>query len=327
MAMPDEQTFPVLSAERQLRFYQRLESIRHRHLSQALRAAVDAADLRLVDAELAELTPAAALRRVASFGLRGEVFFAVPSLLTADPHLLGYYRLLLGISQKAFYRQPPLTALQRLENDGILPEPLRAQLPAVCRGLAGTTAELVLGLPTLSLQHVHELQLLTFGASLVGGENNRIGQTAVQRVFDLTASLLPVEPPSPGARAIAVSNAAGRRVTIEFGADPDILITEHLPGGPQPSVSIEIKGGSDRSNQHNRLGEAEKSHQKAKGRGCFEFWTICQVALDPVTAARESPTTSRFFDLAAILDVGSNQHREFRQLLRYKVGVADTETG
>jgi hypothetical protein len=32
-------------------------------------------------------------------------------------------------------------------------------------------------------------------------------------------------------------------------------------------VAVEIKGGKDYSNIHNRIGEAEKSHQKAKKEG------------------------------------------------------------
>jgi len=39
-------------------------------------------------------------------------------------------------------------------------------------------------------------------------------------------------------------------------------------------VAIEVKGGTDVSNAHNRAGEAEKSHTKAKGKGFRDFWTI-----------------------------------------------------
>ena len=39
-------------------------------------------------------------------------------------------------------------------------------------------------------------------------------------------------------------------------------------------IAIEIKGGTDVSNLHNRLGEAEKSHQNARLLGFTQFWTI-----------------------------------------------------
>jgi hypothetical protein len=35
-------------------------------------------------------------------------------------------------------------------------------------------------------------------------------------------------------------------------------------------AAIEIKGGRDYSNIHNRIGEAEKSHQKAEKQGYVE---------------------------------------------------------
>ncbi len=54
---------------------------------------------------------------------------------------------------------------------------------------------------------------------------------------------------------------------IEFSSDPDVLITEKLQSGVRYILSIEVKGGTDASNIHNRLGEAEKSHLKAKKFG------------------------------------------------------------
>jgi hypothetical protein len=86
-------------------------------------------------------------------------------------------------------------------------------------------------------------------------------------------------------------------------------------------VSIEVKGGTDISNIHNRLGEAEKSHQKARNRGFFEFWTIVRCDVDPAMAARESPTTSRFFHLDRISDQKAPEHREFRDLLGSLLGI------
>lgn len=42
------------------------------------------------------------LSLLASKGLRGEIVFATPIILKSNPYLLGYYRLLLGYSQKYF---------------------------------------------------------------------------------------------------------------------------------------------------------------------------------------------------------------------------------
>ena len=79
--------------------------------------------------------------------------------------------------------------------------------------------------------------------------------------------------------------------------------------------------GTDASNIHNRIGEAEKSHQKARSRGFREFWTIIRVDVDEVTARRESPTTSHFFHLDRISDRSTAEHQRFRDLLSSLVGI------
>lgn len=61
----------------------------------------------------------------------------------------------------------------------------------------------------------------------------------------------------------------------------------------------------DISNIHNRIGEAEKSHQKAKADGYVERWTVINVErADMKTLSRESPSTDRFYRLSQI-DAGS----------------------
>src|ERR1043166_1134451 len=77
-----------------------LEAFRKLYLQQALSNAIAAADLRAINAELDRLAPAEDLKALASRGIRGEFLFALPSLLKMKPNLLGYYRLLLGYSQK-----------------------------------------------------------------------------------------------------------------------------------------------------------------------------------------------------------------------------------
>ena len=71
-------------------------------------------------------------------------------------------------------------------------------------------------------------------------------------------------------------------------------------------IAIEVKGGKDFSNIHNRLGEAEKSHQKAKSEGFNEFWTIVNVqGLETNVWKRETPTTNELFTLDKICEIGS----------------------
>jgi hypothetical protein len=86
--------FEVLLPDLQIAFYYRLKEIEDRYLGEALRNTVNGLDISVLDTELSQLVKAESLRKVASFGLRGELFFPVPYLLKTNPYLLGYYRLL-----------------------------------------------------------------------------------------------------------------------------------------------------------------------------------------------------------------------------------------
>ena len=87
-------------------------------------------------------------------------------------------------------------------------------------------------------------------------------------------------------------------------------------------VAIEVKGGQDYSNIHNRIGEAEKSHQKAKKDGYVECWTVVNVDLiDMSMAQRESPTTNRFYRLSELLTDSSPDLRDFSLQILSAAGI------
>jgi hypothetical protein len=197
-----------------------------------------------------------------------------------------------------------------------------AVLPALCRSLIDTGAQLFAGVQPISTATIHELQLLTIGPQLRGAENNVIGQDATRIVFELVRSLVAAHITTSTEQVITIKNAAGRIVRIAFASDPDIAIMETLPTMAIPSVSIEIKGGKDVSNVHNRIGEAEKSHQKAKSAGFTQFWTILNARIAPDMAGRESPTTTAFFNLDDVLAESTAAHHQFRDLLYQTIGVA-----
>jgi len=308
-------SFAVLRPDLQVAFYYILESVRGEFLAEALRDAVGGLAIAEVDRQLGRLVPGPSLARVAAFGLRGETVFPVPVVLEANPSLLGYYRLLYGLSQKEFYNKGPFGRFKVLEEGGAIPARLESQIEALCGSLIGTAEHLVASLDRLSVDTIHELQLLTLGPQLRGSQNTKIGEQATREVFDVIAQIADPFVREATKRTIVLENKAGRTVLVEFSSDPDVKITEKLESGVRPLVSVEIKGGADASNVHNRLGEAEKSHQKAKARGFFEFWTILRVDVDEPTARRESPTTSHFFSLDGLLDKTSAEHRRFRELL------------
>jgi hypothetical protein len=95
--------FPILEPNLQIEFYFRLQIINQQYLSNALGETIKELDIFQIDKQLSEFVEPKYLKKVASFGLRGEIFFPVPYIIESNPKLLGYYRLLLGISQKAFY--------------------------------------------------------------------------------------------------------------------------------------------------------------------------------------------------------------------------------
>lgn len=119
-----------------------------------------------------------------------------------------------------------------------------------------------------------------------------------------------------------MDNASKRKVIIALRSDPDIRIQEEFEGQLRNILAIEIKGGSDISNAHNRAGEAEKSHRKAKAQGFREYWTIISLAgVDLTMLQQESPTTNLWFDVAQVLARQGNYWMEFRSRFAGAVGI------
>lgn len=312
--------YTTIRPDTQVAFYYRLRTLRGLYLQDALKKTVGSMDIEALDRQLAAYVPTDCLKKVASLGLRAEVFFPVPCILEANPFLLGYYRLLFGLSQKEFYNKGPFGRFKVLEDKGVLAS-LKPELVPLCKSLIGTAEALVGGIEELSLAVVHDLQLLTMGPQLGGSANTKLGKEAAKEVYGLFAQILGPYIREAADRSIRVENDSGRSVMIEFLSDPDVRITEEMSSGTRKIVSIEVKGGADASNIHNCLGEAEKSHRKAKEGGFHELWTILRVNIGASVAQRESPTTSRFFHLDRIADTSSAEHREFRDLVAAVIGI------
>jgi hypothetical protein len=310
-----QSTLPILKPDLQVAFYHKLKSINDQYLYQALSDTVKHFSIPDIDKQLAEYVDHESLKKVASFGLRGEIFFPVPCIMQSNPKLLGYYRLLLGISQKEFYNKGPFGTFKRLEEQGIISKKISPQIEALCISLIGTAEIMIEQIDDLSLTTIRDLQILTLGPQLRGGLNTEFGKNATDKIFELLKSLVLPYLKSETDKTLIIENDSKRIVTLEFSSDPDIRIIEMIGSTNRPLVSIEIKGGKDRSNIHNRIGEAEKSHQKAKGNNFFEFWTIIRIDMDYADAKRESPTTTRFFNIDHIQDPNHDEYQLFRDLL------------
>lgn len=315
-------TFTSLAPDSQLLFAAKLDAVRTLFLHEALAEAVGRVDLKKVDAELHLIAAAPSLTSLAAFGLRGESFFPVPSLLSVKPSLLGYYRLLYGISQKRFYKGTAYGAFKNMETKGTIRTDQVADLEHLCMAIGKTGDVLVAALTPMSVELIHELQLLTYGAQLKGMENNLIGNAGIKEFKDFLLTVIPTEVISSLSDSVIVfRNAAGRTVTITIAADPDISIVEAGLLGFNQLLAIEIKAGTDASNRLNRLGEAEKSHLKARSRGHTRFWTIVKVPYSQADMSANSPTTQEFWLMDRIKDPHDSDHARFVEAFKSNVGL------
>ncbi len=309
-------------------FSMALRHLRKTMLQEALGETIEQLELSQVDRELATLAPAKSLKALARQGLRGELLFAVPCVLEKNPRLLGYYRLLLGHSKKIFYTgETGLTTFKRMEEGGTLGMALAPRLAELCAGLNDNAARLMegVGFDRVSMSLLDDLTLLTLGPQLRGGENNKKGTTAITTVFDVIHEIVRGHTAIAEADKIVLVNAAGRTVSIQFSADPDIVIREEMSGGGQRDlIAIEVKGGTDFSNIHNRVGEAEKSHQKARARGFVECWTVVNVSrFDSTMAHRESPSTDRFYTMESLSAAEGPEYADFRGRIVGATGISE----
>lgn len=295
--MPDVN---IPSPALQIDFSYALGQIRSVYLQDALSKTVDDIDLPTLDNQLAEYVPQDSLKALAKRGLRGELVFSMPCMLEINPFLLGYYRLLLGFSQKEFYTTKfGVSGFKSMEVKGILTDRNKDRLPDLCVGMVGSACALLdgIGVDRVSKELLDDLTLLTVGPQLRGGANVKKGVAGIVDVFEAIHEIVEHAATESTSGQIQITNAADRKVFIEFAPDPDIVIREEMNASSIRNViAIEVKGGTDFSNIHNRVGEAEKSHQKAKAEGYVECWTVVNVdRIDMEMAQRESPSTNRFY--------------------------------
>jgi hypothetical protein len=293
-------------------------------LSDALAETLGKVDPVELKNEILRFAPPEALRILAQAKIRDEQVFPTPSVLRARPTLVGYYRLLLGSSQKEFYAGGTgMSPLKRMEVKGLLGIVQEALLNEFCTSMGIVLGELVQQIsPSVTPRDVDELRLLTLGSQFQGANNVRIGKTATDDVFLAISELVERFVKERHDRSLTLVNSAKRKVVIQLASDPDICIVESFDTKTHKKVAIEIKGGTDKSNAHNRAGEAEKSHQKAKGDGFRDFWTlIAKRGLDINKLMKESPTTTSWFDVAQVLARTGDDWNEFRNRLAEALGV------
>ncbi|MGD0619106.1 MAG: XcyI family restriction endonuclease [Bryobacteraceae bacterium] len=313
-----------LTPSRQVIFHQMLVAARKSVLMDALSEALGELDPTATKNQILDYVPADAQKILAAAGIRDEHVFPVPVVLEKKPALVGYYRLLLGVSQKRFYRKGTgMGPLKGMETRGLLNLKKRPDLERFCAVMAENLAELVRQVsPRITARDVSELPLLTLGAQLYGSNNNAIGKQATLDVYRSIVEIVKKHIVNQDGARITVRNASKRKVVITLSSDPDIRIQEDFEGKLRNILAIEIKGGTDVSNAHNRAGEAEKSHRKAKNQGFRDYWTIISLAgVDPSMLKQESPTTNEWFDVAQVLTRDGTDWKEFRSRFAGAVGI------
>jgi hypothetical protein len=322
---------PPTSA-RQVRFYQLLVAARTQWFMDVLSDALGHLDQKVVKDQISEYVPKDVQKILAAAGLRDEHVFPVPAVIETRPSLIGYYRLLLGAPQKSFYKgSTGMGRFKGMEELGSLSKKTQPFIPDFCGAMAKPLADLVRQIPDITERDLRELPLLTFGSQLQGSNNTQIGKTAMQEVFVAVNEIvknyviqMPAKlAPSQKGKKVFLKNASGRTVVITLSHDPDLCVQELMENNrPNSKVAIEVKGGTDVSNAHNRAGEAEKSHQKAKKFGFTEFWTIIsKKGLEAHKLQAESPTTNRWYDVAEVLARKGEDWDDFRQRLAGACGI------
>jgi hypothetical protein len=217
------------------------------------------------------------------------------------------------------------SSFKSMEKRGALTRESSDQLPALCRGLISGASSLLngVGIERLSREFIDDLTLLTLGPQLRGGANVKKGTAGIVKVFEVIHRIVNKSCIETSPQRIKLINAAKRKVLIEFAPDPDIIIRELMEAKKfRNIIAIEVKGGTDFSNIHNRLGEAEKSHQKARQRGFVECWTVVNVdKIDLEMARRESPSTNRFYRISQIQSGKGEEYSDFKNRIMSLTGI------
>jgi len=318
--MVDYSDFAPIDPELQISFWYRLQIVKQQFFIKALFESIKNIPSNNIESDLNQFVSEDLRRKVASLGMRDELFFMLPVIIRTNPQLVGYYRLLYGISQKELYKGH-YGKFKKLEEDGVITKRTDAYIEVLCERFIECAGKFLIEFDEFDISDISDLQLLTVGPQFRGSNNNTLGQVATQKTFKLIRDLVFKYIKSSTDTEIVIVNALDREIEISFASDPDIAIVEYFGTSKHKLLSVEIKGGTDYSNIHNRIGEAEKSHQKAKKNGYNRFMTIISVDIDYNILRSESPTTNYFFNLSRIQNPLTDEYRQFKEIIQSNLSI------
>lgn len=332
MNKSDKPRFRSISPDVSISLFQSLLAARGLQLQPALDKAVQVVGVQAIDFDLHRLVPSPALTYLASLNLRGERVFPVPSIIRHAPQLIGYYRMLLGISKKDFSQANKLGygPWKNAEERGIISKRLDPYVDSFCQALIVPLVQLVEAtklLKPLDDRDLSDLALLTLGPTLQGGRNNVIGQRAASEVLDALRDLVRPWITLDTDALIQFQAPGGASYELAAASDPDIrlsqlVFTPNAAAQRRPLAVMEIKGGRDTSNALNRAGEAEKSHLKAKAHGYEHRWTIMFLrGLDRMQISAGTPSSTAIFAMEDVKQQSGVDWDNLKRGLDAAIGV------
>ena len=316
--------YVVPSTAKQVQTQKILHEYRKTMLGEKLRETASAIDPDVLHEDIAIYVEKESRRILQGKGIREETVFALPSVLNCNQRLLGYYRLLIGVSEKQFYASSTgLSVFQSMEHMGSYSRGAEEHLPDLCKAINEAMASLLHNIDKQDLsQDLADLPLMTLGAYSDGVWRNIIGTQAALHVFDAIKSIVSTSDASiliNEEKCLRFRNTSGNIYRVTPSSDPDISII--MEGNTELKVlCIEIKGGQDVANVHNRAGEAEKAHLKATQGGWREKWTVIYlVGLQDDQREKlltESPSTDEWFDVNEVCAKAGDTYEAFKKKIK-----------
>lgn len=310
----------IPSTAKQIQTQKILHQYRNTILGYNLRNTVKFINPTILHTEIVDFVPIKGMQVLQSYGIREEVVFVLPCILKANPRLLGYYRLLMGISEKQFYTSASgLSIFKTLEHTGKIDSFSDEDIESLCKAINSVMDCFLNDINKDYLKEdLNDLPLMTLGVYADGVWRNIIGQQAAMHVFKTIKTIIKETRANITAdeeKEISFINKSGERFRVIPSSDPDISVIKEKTNSIK-LLCIEIKGGQDVANVHNRAGEAEKSHQKAIQEGWLEKWTL--IYLEGLQEAQrnklltESPSTDEWFDINEVCARTGKSYDDFR---------------
>lgn len=198
--------------------------------------------------------------------------FAHPELIKKTPHLLAYYRMISGISQKGMVRISFTTT--PYEEKNIINIDERKLIPIIST-INRHLSSLIESDPSFSLDDAKLLGMMNYGTQINGSWRNEIGieggrrvKEFIQNYFLKDKKIKEIHLKDGSIRSAGyqteIDNINGfdmvNRYKIIFGSEPDVSI---LNPSDKLEAAVEIKAGIDPAGALERYGAAKKSFDKA----------------------------------------------------------------